>query len=245
MRKLWHALVIWVGLLGTGRAFAETVKLPHVVEPAGTTCDESKTFEMKVTAKGRTMDVTTRIRKHIVVVASGAEAVTKAKVTYSELTTPEGAGTEAIGATYVLAFDGTNLSIARADGKPLEEKERRLVEKDNKRFGKPDAFGKALVGIAFDKGQRTVIPADRLASWESFPQPVDAALTLAETRGPNAQFKLELKAGDPNGERMALTGTAVIERATGLPISLVGDGTFAAKGATGTLHMVATDTCKR
>lgn len=244
MMKMRCAFAL-ICLLCAGPAFADTVKLPHRVRPAGMACDEAKTFDMKVTAKGRTMDVTTRIRKHIAVVASGAEAVTKAKVSYSELTTPEGVGTGAIGPTYELTFDGKGVSIARADGKPLEAAERRLVEKDNKRFGKPDEFGKALAGLAFEKGKRTVIPPALLASWDAFPQPVDAALTLTETRASDAQFKLELKAGDPNGERIELGGTVLVERATGEPLSLVGDGTFAAKGATGTVHMVMTQTCKR
>jgi hypothetical protein len=244
MKKMRCAFAL-ICLLCAGPAFAESVKLPHRVRPAGMACEETKTFEVKVTAKGRTMEVPTRIRKRTVVVASSAEAVTKAKVTYSELTTPGGTGTDVIGPTYELAFDGKALSIARADGKPLADAERLLIEKDNKQFGKPDVFGKALAGIAFEKGRRTVLSPALLASWDAFPQPVEAALTLTETRASDAQFKLELKGGDPNGERIELSGTVSVERATGEPLSLVGDGTFAAKGATGTVHMVMTGTCKR
>ncbi len=245
MMKMRHALVTLVCLLCTGRAFAETVKLGNGVRRAGTTCDETKTIEIKVNANGRTVDVTTRIRKNIVVVASSKDAVTKAKVTYSELVTPQGPGADAIGPTYALAFDGTKRSITRTDGKPLGATERALLEKENKRFGEPDVFAKALAGVAFEKGRRTVIPANQLAKWESFPQPGDAALTLTETRGPNAQFKVELNAGDPNGERIALTGTATVERATGEVLSLIGDGTFSAKGVSGKMRMEAVAACRR
>ncbi len=244
MKKM-HALAVLGCLLGAEQAFAETVKLGNGVRRTGEACDETKTIEMKVAAKGRTVDVKTRTSKSIKIVASGKDAVTKAKVTYSELTTPEGPGTDAIGPTYVLALDGGKLSITRADGKPLGDNERRLVEKENKRFGKPDVFAKALAGLAFEKGRRTVIPAKELADWESFPQPIDAALTLIETKGPNARFKVELKGGQPDGQRMSLTGTATIERATGEVLSLVGDGTFSARGANGQLHMEAMAACKR
>lgn len=245
MKKMRHALVMLGCLLGAEQAFAETVKLGNGVRRTGEACDETKTIEMKVVAKGRTVDVKTRTSKSITILASGKDAVTKAKVTYSELTTPDGPGTDAIGPTYVLALDGGKLSIARADGKPLGEHERRLVEKENNRFGKPDVFAKALSGIAFAKGRRTRIPAQELAGWESFPQPIDAALTLIGTKGPNARFKVELSGGDPNGQRMSLTGTATIERATGEVLSLVGDGTFSARGADGKLHMEAMAACKR
>jgi len=229
-------------LLLSTAAYAEPVKLGHQVEPVGTTCMEDKIFAATATANGRSAEQKKHVTKTIEVLATANGAVSKAKVTYTGYT----GGDAVIAKTYVLAFDGGTLTIARADNKPVEATERALVEKDNQRFGKPDVFAEALVGIPFERGKRTTVPSDKLAQWEDFPQPVKAALTLSDMRGADSVFKLELEAGtDASGQKLAITGTAVVERTSGLVRSLDGGGTFIAKGATGTVHMTASMSCKR
>lgn len=51
MTKIRSAVVALACLLCAGRAFAETVKVGHVVRPAGMTCDETKTIEIKAACK--------------------------------------------------------------------------------------------------------------------------------------------------------------------------------------------------
>jgi hypothetical protein len=195
-----------------------------------------------VPVNGSSQEATTRIRKQVTVVASDRNAVTAAKIRYREYTSSEDLETDVVGPTYSLSFDGRKLSVERADGRPMRPDELRLVEQDNNAFGKPGE----LAGMSFDKGRRTVFPADRLGSWaEAFPEPAEAALTLTETRGPNAHFKLELQAGDPEADHMSLLGEMVAERATGAWISLAASGTFSMKGVAAMFRMGAESTCRQ
>jgi len=223
-------------------AYAEPVKLAHKVEPVGATCMEDKLYVMTATANGRAIEQTKHVTKTFEVLATANGAVSKAKVTYTAYT----GGDAVIAKTYVLTFDSGSLYVGRADGKHPDATETALVSKDNKRFGKSDVFADALVGIPFERGKRTTVPSDKLTQWEDFPQPVNAALTLTDVRGADSTFKLELDAGtDASGQKLAITGTAIVERATGLLRSLDGEGTFTAKGATGKMHITASETCKR
>ena len=229
-------------LLLSSSAYAEPVKLGHKVEPVGATCMEDKLYAMTATANGHSLERNHHVAKTIEVLATANGAVSKAKVTYTAYT----GGDAVVAKTYVLTFDGGTLFVGRADGKALDASERALVEKDNKRFGKPDVFGEALVGIPFERGKRTTVPSDKLAEWEDFPQPVKAALTLTDVRGADSLFKLELDAGsEASGQKLAISATARVERTTGLLRSLDGTGTFTANGATGTIHITASGTCKR
>jgi hypothetical protein len=220
-------------------AFAEPVKLGHTIGPAGVTCTEVRSNVVKASANGRSFEQKDSVAKTIEILAVGPTAVSKAKVTY----TAYGKGDAIVGQSYLVTFDNGAVKLARADGKPLSPAEQKLLEKDNKRFGKPDVFAEALVGIAFEKGKKTVIPADKLAAWEEFPQPIAATMTLLDRKGATATFTVEIKAGSAGGQQLALKGKAILDIATGRVLSLDGDGTFSDAKVTGTIHTAATEAC--
>jgi len=241
MIKPWLALA---GMLVSASALAEPVKLGHTIGPVGTTCTEVRSNTVKASANGRTIEQRSNIAKTIEVLAVGASAVTKAKITYTAHTMTNRDVSAIVGPTYLVTFDNGTVTFARVDGKQLLAEEKSLLERDNKRFGKPDVFADALVGIPFEKGKTTTIPADKLAAWDEFPQPVTAAMTLTDVKGANAHFSIELTAGAAGGQQLLLKGTAVLERSTGRVLSLDGDGKFSDLKATGTIHTAATETCK-
>jgi len=226
-------------LLVSPAALAEPVKLGHTIGPAGITCTEVRSSVVKASANGRNVEQKDNVAKTIEILAVGPTAVSKAKVTY----TAYGKGDAIVGQSYLVAFDKGTVKLARADGKPLSPEEEKLLAKDNKRFGKPDVFAEALVGIAFEKGKKTVIPAEKLATWEEFPQPIAASMTLLERKGATATFTVQLKAGSPGGQQLSLKGTAVLDIATGRVLSLDGDGVFSDAKVTGTIHTASTEAC--
>jgi hypothetical protein len=232
-------LLVCASLLASHAALAEPVKLGHTVGPAGLTCTEIRSSVVKASANGRNVEQKDTVAKTIEILAVGTNAVSKAKVTYTAF----GKGDAIVGQTYVVTFDKGAVKLARADGKPLSPDEQKLLEKDNKRFGKPDVFAEALVGIPFEKGQKTVIPPEKLASWEEFPQPIAASMTLLERKGATGTFTVQIKAGSPGGQQLSLKGTAILDIATGRVLSLDGDGVFSDAKVTGTIHTTSTEAC--
>lgn len=275
-RALVHLLVIAVAALTWGgeadarsrkkpkpKAKAvQSVTIKRLVEQPGAvwTEDETMSMEAQVTAQQQTIDIKNveRKRKTVEVLASGADAVTRVKLTYVEnakLSHTAGKettkGAAVVGKSYVLELkDGQLLVTLDGGGKPTAE-EIALVTDDNKRFGKPDTMAAALDGMTFKLGEKTPVPADKLngAFGEDNLKATAVSMTLTEMRGTNAVFAMEIAMsaalGGPMTMDVVLTATAVVDPATDRLLELTMEGALKFSGqinGSGTMkgHQVTT-----
>ncbi|MCE9576484.1 MAG: hypothetical protein K8W52_25265 [Deltaproteobacteria bacterium] len=199
---------------------------------------------MKVEAKpGQLLDI--EQKKHevkvIEVVAVDGNVMTKAKVSFPEMTNVSTLGGKSkdkpepvVGKSYLVWREGTELKVTHEDGSEVSPEEHATVAKAGKDVGHADPMSSLIASKTWKVGVKVDLTAEELAALaaanghdDEDPKPSSISLTLKSADANILTFDLvmamELKS--PKGEmKMELTSVATIDRAKGRPIEMTGGG---------------------
>lgn len=152
---------------------------------------------------------TRRVKRTMVLAVDRSGIVTRAKVTYLEISGKDKALT---GKSYVIASGDGELQVTPADG--TEAGDEALVRDNNKSFGKLDSTVVMVKDRDFVVGTPVVVPAP-----DSFPPGSEVKLTLRTFDAESVTFDLAIVM-TTDTMKLSGKGSMIVDRKTGLERSL-------------------------
>jgi hypothetical protein len=178
-----------------------------------------------------------------VLAVDSAGIMTKVKISYTTLKETQSMGGKSkdkpspvAGKSYVVTWDGKEVTATREDGSALAGEELDEVLDDQKNLGKVDGIDQIVASKVWKTGQKVVITAEELATVNASQRGkrdggketlTAMELTLTGVDGGVASFELHMvmDVKSPKGSmKMDLTGAVKLDAATGRLVEIAGAG---------------------
>ena len=246
-------------------AAGDDVKIPWAGHTVGTKTTKVEDRMMKASIEpkpGEAVEMTTveHSEQHREVLAADGGVLTKAKISYAKQTITESmAGksrekpTPTLGKTYLVWREGGELKVTLEDGSAPSADEVKAVTKGNRGVGKPDAMETFVASRAWKVGEVVTPDAAQLAtigeSMSDDSSKLSAmSLTLTEATDATATFAMKMSMGGATDEggamKIDMAGVVVVDRKTGIALSLDLNGPFSGTAGKALLKIAGTMSSK-
>lgn len=130
------------------------------------------------------------------------------------------------GMAYLVTRRGDGLEIARDDGAPLGAEERTMVEHDHDDVKRPSGVSPYLAGRTWEVGREVTLDDAEQRGFFFQPAVGTASMTLTSVTPERAHFATHSHRRFDDGVEADVTGTMVIDRATGRLVQQIAAWTF-------------------